>query len=166
MKLVKATDPYDWAAILRLIQTAFAGMEGRIDPPSSMHRLTPEAIATQALTGEVWVIEDPAPIACVFLTPKPDCLYLGKLAVFPARQSEGIGRHLVSNAIDRCRALGFDRLELETRIELIENHRAFAKMGFKEVARTAHPGYDRPTSLTMQQKVTPNEPTPEIRGPA
>ena len=34
----QAVAPYDWPALLALIQAAFAGMDGRIDPPSSMHR--------------------------------------------------------------------------------------------------------------------------------
>ncbi len=84
----RASDPYDWAALLDLIRRAFAGMEGRIDPPSSMHALTPESIAAQARSGEVWVIGAP-PVACVFLTPKPGALYLGKLAVAEARAATG-----------------------------------------------------------------------------
>jgi hypothetical protein len=49
----RATEPCDWAALLALIRAEFAFMEGRIDPPSSMHGLTPETIALQARTGEV-----------------------------------------------------------------------------------------------------------------
>ena len=36
-----ASDFSDWAGLLRLLEEAFASMEGRIDPPSSVHRLTP-----------------------------------------------------------------------------------------------------------------------------
>ncbi len=36
----RARSPFDWSGLLRLIQLAFSGMEGRIDPPSSIHRLT------------------------------------------------------------------------------------------------------------------------------
>ena len=64
-----ATDPSLWPAVLRLLQEAFAYMEGRIDPPSSLRDLTPEALTRQAEVGEIWVIG--APLACVFLTPKP-----------------------------------------------------------------------------------------------
>ncbi len=76
----RALAPYDWPALLALIRAEFSGMEGRIDPPSSMHRLTAETIAEQATKAEVWVIGTP-PRACVFLTPKADALYIGKLAV-------------------------------------------------------------------------------------
>uniref|UniRef100_UPI0035627CC2 GNAT family N-acetyltransferase n=1 Tax=Actibacterium sp. TaxID=1872125 RepID=UPI0035627CC2 len=78
----RALPPYDWNAVLRLIRASFAYMEGRIDPPSALHRLTAQDIAAQSESAEIWVIEENnAPVACVFLTPRDDVLYLGKLAV-------------------------------------------------------------------------------------
>ncbi len=149
--LVRATDPFDWPGVLALIQRAFAGMEGRIDPPSSVHRLTAEGIAAQARTGEIWVV--PPLQACMFLTPKDGRLYLGKLAVEPALQGRGLARQLVALAEERARALGFAILELETRVELTENHAIFARLGFVETGRKAHPGFDRPTSITFAKRV-------------
>ena len=127
-------------------------MEGRIDPPSSMHRLTEAAIADQARTGEVWIAGDP-PVACVFLTPRPDALYLGKLAVAVGHRGRGLARRLVDHASRRAAARGLPALELQTRIELTENHAAFAGMGFAATGTTAHQGYDRPTSITMRRPV-------------
>ncbi|MGP3696985.1 GNAT family N-acetyltransferase [Rhodobacter sp. NSM] len=150
----RASDGEDWAAILGLILRAFAHMEGRIDPPSSAHRLTPEAIAGQAREGEVWLVGDPV-AACLFLTPKPHALYLGKLAVEPSMQRRGLGRSLMAVAEERARALGLPALELETRIELVGNHATFRAMGFVQVAATAHPGFDRPTSLTFRRVLAP-----------
>ena len=91
MKPLRAQDPYDWPHLRNLIVRAFAGMDGRIDPPSSAHHLTADDIAAQAASGEVWVIGAPA-VACVFLTPLADKLYLGKLAVDPAVQRMGYAR--------------------------------------------------------------------------
>ncbi|WP_103258445.1 GNAT family N-acetyltransferase [Tabrizicola aquatica] len=152
MTPIRATDPYDWAALLRLIQDAFAFMDSRIDPPSSMHALTPETIAAQARSGEVWAIGTP-PLACVFLTPKPGALYIGKLAVAATHRHQGLARSLIDLAETRARALDLPALELQTRIELTENHATFRALGFAETARTAHPGYDRPTSLTFRRPV-------------
>jgi predicted N-acetyltransferase YhbS len=149
---LRAVAPYDWEAILRLVQESFAYMEGRIDPPSSMHRLTAKAIAEQAQKGEVWVIEENgAPVACLFLTPRPDALYLGKLAVANTHRGKGLARRLVEQAETRARALNLPALELQSRIELTGNHAAFAAMGFVQLGATAHPGYDRPTSLTFRK---------------
>jgi GNAT superfamily N-acetyltransferase len=148
----RCRDPHDWAALLRLIREAFAGMEGRIDPPSSMHALTPEAVAEQARTGEIWVIGTP-PVACLFLTPKPGALYLGKLAVLEGHRGHGLAQALVDRAESRARELGLPALELQTRVELTENHATFRALGFVETGRTAHPGFDRPTSITFRRPV-------------
>lgn len=137
-------------AILDLIRRCFASMEGRVDPPSSMHRLTAETIAQHCHDGEVWTIGTP-PVACVFLTPKADCLYLGKLAVDAEWRGQGLAALLVDHAMDRARAHGLNAVELQVRVELTENHQAFAKMGFVKTGETAHPGYDRPTSITMHR---------------
>ena len=51
----------------------------------------------------------------------------------------------------RAKALGLRGVELQTRIELTANHATFAALGFVETERTAHPGYDRPTTLTFRR---------------
>lgn len=152
MKPYQCQDPFAWPVILGLIQTEFAFMDGRIDPPSSMHALTAETIATHARTGEVWAMGRP-PVACVFLTPKPQVLYIGKLAVAATHRGKGLARQLITLASTRARALHLPALELQTRVELTENQATFRALGFSEVARTAHPGHDRPTSITFRRAV-------------
>lgn len=149
----RARDPFDWPALLALIRAGFAAMEGRIDPPSSMHRLTAAAIARQAREGEVWVIGAPEPLGCVFLTARADALYLGKLAVAPSHRGRGLGRALVAAAEARAAELGLPAVELETRIELCENHALFGALGYARTAETAHPGFARPTSVTMRKEI-------------
>ena len=127
-------------------------MQGRIDPPSSMLRLTAEALAAQSRTAEIWAIGHP-PHACVILTPKADALYIGKLAVAADHRRKGLARALIDLAESRARALGLPGLELETRVELVGNQATFVALGFVESARTAHPGYDRPTSITYRRAV-------------
>lgn len=144
----------DLCAILALIRAAFAGMEGRIDPPSSMYALTAGDIARQAIEGEVWAIGGP-PLACVFLTPRAGSLYLGKLAVLPGHQGQGLGRRIVGVAEARARAMGLRMLELSTRIELVENHAAFRAMGFAQTGSASHSGFDRITTLIFTKPVAP-----------
>jgi ribosomal protein S18 acetylase RimI-like enzyme len=138
--------PEDLPATLPLIQSAFGFMDRRIDPPSSMHRLTIDDLAE----SDVWVIGAP-PLACIVLTPKADALYLGKLAVASSERGKGHARTLIDQAETRARELGLSALELQTRIELTENQRTFEAMGFTELARTAHEGYNRPTSITYRR---------------
>lgn len=144
--------PYDWAALLTLIQESFATMEGRIDPPSSMHDLTPDSIEAHATSDEVWAIGTP-PIACVFLTPLADALYIGKLAVAENHRRHGHARTLIDLANSRACVLHLPFLELQTRVELTENQRTFTALGFLETGRSAHAGYARPTSITYRRAV-------------
>jgi GNAT superfamily N-acetyltransferase len=137
--------------VLTLIRSEFAYMDGLIDPPSSVHGLTLSDLQNPA--HEVMVIGDPVE-ACVILTPRPPVLYIGKLAVAGHARRRRLGTILINIAAGRARALHLTHLELQTRIELVGNQAAFAAMGFVETARTAHKGYDRPTSITYQRKIT------------
>lgn len=144
----------DMGALLRLIRAAFADMRGRIDPPSSVDRLDAADLGRLAAAGEIWVMEDPGRfVGCVILTPKPDHLHLGKLAADPAFRREGIARQLIRHAEARAQALGLPELRLETRVELTGNHDTFRALGFTETGRTAHPGFDRPTSVTFAKRL-------------
>lgn len=148
-----ATADEDWAAIHSLLTEAFAFMEGRIDPPSSLGKLDPAGLAGKAAQEIVLIAEAPELAGCLFARAEPDRLYLGKLAVRPARQGLGIGRALIAAAEREAIRLGLAELELQTRIELSENHAAFTALGFQRVGETAHPGFDRPTSVTMRKRV-------------
>jgi ribosomal protein S18 acetylase RimI-like enzyme len=149
MELYRMTPGDDFAPILALITRAFAGMHARIDPPSSLQSLTIETLQSG---GEVWAAGHPAS-ACMILTPRPDHLYLGKLAVDPAMQGRGLARILITQAETRARQLNLPCIQLQTRVELTENHRVFTRLGFTQTAATAHPGYARPTSLTFTKEV-------------
>lgn len=146
-----AIDPALWPAILALLHDCFAYMEGRIDPPSSLRDLTPQALSRQAETGEIWIMG--APVACMFLTPRPGALYVGKLAVAASHRGHGLAWRLIDHAEVRAKALGRPALELQTRVELTENQAAFRAMGFVETGRTAHEGYLQPTSITYRRAV-------------
>ena len=131
-------------------------MDGVIDPPSSAHRLTPEVAASaKALRGSLAFWRGPATaiVGCAFIAEQSDHFYLGKLAVLPAHQGRGIGRRLLEAAERHAVSAGKPLIELQTRVELTANHRAFRALGFVEIGRTAHEGYDRPTSVTMRKRL-------------
>lgn len=151
-KRITPDDPH-LPNVLALLNEAFAYMDGRIDPPSSLHSLTVHKLADLAKDGMLWTIGTP-PIATVTLTPKPDCLHLGKLAVANSAKGQGHARTLVALAKSEAIASGLPLVRLETRIELVENHRTFEHLGFVKTGDSAHPGFDRPTSITMDLKVS------------
>ncbi len=145
-------EDYDWHALLLLIGQSYASMAGRIEPPSPIHRQSVAEIARQAETGEVWVLEqDSGPVACIFLAPHPDALYLSKIAVAAHWRNQGLARMLVSHAETRARAMGLPAIELESPIEMVENHATFTALGFSQTGSTTHEDFDSPTSLTFRK---------------
>ncbi|RWA77388.1 GNAT family N-acetyltransferase [Mesorhizobium sp. M1C.F.Ca.ET.193.01.1.1] len=147
-----APDYARWDELLALILRAFAYMDEVIDPPSSAHRLTPENLESKARQETVFLaVENGRLAGCVFALERANDFYVGKLAVEPGLQGRGIGARLMQAVEDLARRRGKPAIELQTRIELAANHAAFARLGFRETGRTAHAGYDRPTSITMRK---------------
>ncbi|MEX2518945.1 MAG: GNAT family N-acetyltransferase [Paracoccaceae bacterium] len=144
----------DWPAIRALVAEAFAFMEGRIDPPSSIRRWTAATFAAEAAAGAGFLAENAgALIGCIFTRTKGDALYIGKLAVRPGQRGGGVARALIDAAEAEAEARGLKALTLQTRIELVENHATFTRLGFEEVGRSAHAGYARPTSVSFRRRV-------------
>lgn len=147
-----AADIDRWDEVLALIMRAFAFMDGVIDPPSSAHRLTVENLRARALEETAFLaLKENEIVGCVFVLKRADDLYIGKLAVEPTLQGQGVGKQLMQAVEDLARSHNRTAIELQTRIELTGNHAAFARLGFRETERTAHKGYDRPTSITMRK---------------
>ena len=154
IRISQAGPDEEWSELLALLHRAFAFMEGRIDPPSSLHLLDPSGLKAKA-TAEICLLarDGGAIIGCVFCEPRDRTLYIGKLAVDPAHQGQGVGRALLARAEAEARVRNLPMLELQTRVELTDNHEAFVSMGFIRTGETNHPGYDRPTSVTMRKTV-------------
>jgi predicted N-acetyltransferase YhbS len=147
-----AADFDRWDEVLALIMRAFASMDGVIDPPSSAHRLTVENLRDKARQEMGFAaLKDGRTVGCVFVLERTNDFYVGKLAVEPDFQGQGIGSQLMQAVEDLARNRGKPAIELQTRVELTGNHAAFARLGFRETERTAHKGYDRPTSITMRK---------------
>ncbi|MEP6566453.1 MAG: GNAT family N-acetyltransferase [Mesorhizobium sp.] len=139
-----------WDDVLALIMRAFAAMDGVIDPPSSAHLLSVDSLKAKAGEETAFLaLKDGRIVGCVFVQERPDDFYVGKLAVEPGFQGQGIGKQLMQAVEALARSRDKAAIELQTRIELTANHAAFARLGFRETEQTAHKGYDRPTSITM-----------------
>lgn len=143
----------DFAALQGLLQSCFAFMAGRIDPPSSLDMMSQADLRAKAKAENLILFRDEtgAPMACLFAVQQGNILYLGKLAVAQQLRGQGIARALIGVAENLARDLGLQALELQTRVELTENHACFTRLGFRETARVAHAGYDHPTSICFQR---------------
>ncbi len=145
----------DLPALHQLLQGAFAYMDDRIDPPSSLTRMNQDDISAKTQTEDLFVVrEGERPVACLFGTERGSIYYIGKLAVAQTHRRKKLASALVSAAARHAQLLGYVALELESRVELVENHAVFARLGFEKVGETAHPGYTRPTSYTFRRPLS------------
>lgn len=147
----------DFDRVLKVVRTAFAAHDGRIDPPSSANQATTATLQVMAETGILILAstaESPV-VGCVFGTPERDSLYLSKLAVAPAWQGNGIGRRLVSALVDEAHRAGHARVTLGVRLALLENIALFESLGFVRTGVKCHPGYATPTSQDMVLTLQP-----------
>lgn len=156
----------DWPQLVGLIRDSFAYMHSRIDPPSSLQKMGIEEFKAKAITETLIVAEeDRSIIGCAFAAIRDDCVYVGKVAVVQAARGKGVARAMFLAAEALAREYGRGFLELQTRVELVENHATFAALGFVKVAESAHPGYNRPTSITMRRRVSEGANWSFDRGP-
>ena len=141
-----------WERLLELLRAAFAYQEHRINPPSSVLALDAGSLAEKSSREHLFVATFASELAgCVFALDRPPLLHVSKLAVWPHLQGRGIGRRLMSAVEIFARESGRTVLELETRIELTENHRTFEALGFNRVSEHAHEGYDHTTYIRMRR---------------
>lgn len=142
----------NWHELHGLLHTCFAYMADRIDPPSSLNRMTSDDLRRKSEAETLVLAYDAGRlVGCAYLADRPDAIYIGKVAVLPEHQRRGILRRMMAIAERLAHDCGKRALELETRIELAENHATFRALGFAKSAEKAHAGYDRPTSITMRK---------------
>jgi predicted N-acetyltransferase YhbS len=87
--------------------------------------------------GEVLVAEvDGVVVGCVALRPAGDGVYeLSKMAVSPELRGRGVGRRVITAAVERARSLGATSLFLGSSTRLAPAVHLYESVGFTHVAR-------------------------------
>ena len=144
----------DIAAILAVTKAAYASHAGRLDPPSGVVREQPEAVERYLNDGGVIVAEvDGQIVGAVRYEPRDDHLYLGRLAVAPAWQRQGIGRRLVEAVEEWALLLGLDEVHLGVRMELTEYHDLYRRLGYVDNGTAPFKHDERYHYLKMKKRV-------------
>lgn len=145
---------YDAAPVVHaLTQAAFAGYEA-LDPPSGASRETVEAVRRdlEAAGGALaWL--DSRPVGCLRFVVAADHLHVRRVAVTPELQGTGIGRALMAWAEAQAENRGLPRVTVGVRLSVPGNLAFYRRLGYEVVAEHAHPGYERPTWVSMQKGV-------------
>ena len=104
----------DFEELHRLLRRCFAGMEGRIDPPSSLHRMSPEYLRKMAQEQVLITCYDGKTlIGCGFTEDQAEVFYLSKLAIDPAYQGRGLLREMVNRFLRLALESGKHRVILD-----------------------------------------------------
>jgi predicted N-acetyltransferase YhbS len=151
--ILRAATAADAAAIAKTIAAAFEEYRGKLRPESGAFRETAEGIAAELAreSGAIVAERNGQVLGCVMVKLEEDDLYLGRLAVVPAARGQGIARKLVEAVEDEARRRELAGVRLGVRIVLPENQRLFTALGYVEVSREAHEGFDHPTSINMRK---------------
>lgn len=152
---LRAATAADAGLLSHLIIGAFSTHEGRLDPPSSALKETPQAVRAKLATHGAAIAESGGKaVGCVLFTPEEDSiLYIGRLAVDAAWRRRGVARALVAYAEAEARRRGLQQMRLQVRIPLVDNQALFKSCGFVEVGRESHPGYTGPTTIRMEKRL-------------
>lgn len=145
----------DAAKILATIVAAFEQYRGKLVPPSGAFGETVEAIAAELAKDARAVVAERngEMLGCVMTYEVEGDLYFGRLAVVPAARSTGLARRLIEAVEADARRRGLPGVRLGVRIALTDNQRLFQSLGYREISREAHPGFDHPTSINMRKSL-------------
>jgi len=151
--LLRAATATDAASIAATIAASFEQYRGKLEPESGAFRETAEGIAAELAreSGAIVAERNGRMIGCVMVKLIEDDLYFGRLSVVPEARGEGIARRLVEAVEDEARRRELAGVRLGVRIVLTENQQLFSSMGYVEISREAHEGFDHPTSINMRK---------------
>jgi len=143
----------DAAVLAATIAAAFEQYRGKLVPPSGAFGETADSIAHELANGAGAIVAERNSIVvgCVMTKLEDGDLYLGRLAVLPAARGMGLARRLIAAVEAEARARRLPGVRLGVRIALVANQKLFNALGYREISREAHPGFDQPTSINMRK---------------
>ena len=153
--VLRAATLADAARIAATIAAAFEQYRGKLIPESGAFGETAEAIAVELAKGAGAIVAERngEMVGCVMIHEMESDLYFGRLAVLPAARGTGLARRLIDAVEAEARRRGLSGVRLGVRVVLTENQRLFRSLGYREISREAHPGFDYPTSINMRKSL-------------
>ena len=151
--ILRAATAADAPAVAATIAAAFEQYRGKLEPESGAFRETVESIAAELAheSGAIIAERNGHIVGCVMVKLMEGDLYFGRLSVVPEARGLGIARRLIDAVEDEARRRGLAGVQLGVRIVLTENQRLFKSLGYVEISREAHEGFDYPTSINMRK---------------
>jgi ribosomal protein S18 acetylase RimI-like enzyme len=150
---MRLASPADAATVAALIVAALEECRGWLVPPSAALAETSETVEAQlrgsygALAAEV----DGLAAGRILFNPQGRDLYFGRLSVLPAYGRTGLAEALIAAVEAEASRRDAAGVFLSVRIALPAKQRLFERVGYVEIGRQAHPGFDHPTWIDMRK---------------
>lgn len=126
--------------VYAIMMAAFEEFRGNLEPPSSAHDETIAHVRrAMASGGAVLAWDEGTAVGSARFQPRPDHLYVGRLAVLPASRGRGVAAALMAFLADHARRLGLPEVRVEVRQSLPGNVAFFRRLGFQTVSEQPHP---------------------------
>jgi ribosomal protein S18 acetylase RimI-like enzyme len=151
--ILRAATAVDAPVVAATIAAAFEQYRGRLEPESGAFDETADGIAAELghESGCILAEQNGKVLGCVMVKLLEGDLYFGRLAVLPSARGRGIARLLIDAVEDEARRRELPGVRLGVRIVLTENQALFTSLGYVEIGREAHEGFDHPTSINMRK---------------
>ena len=150
----------DAAVLAATIAAAFEQYRGKLVPESGAFGETADGIAAELAhdlskggAGAIVAERNGTVVGCVMTKIEEGDLYFGRLSVLPAARGLRLAGRLIAAVEDDARARGLPGVRLGVRIALPDNQKLFHSLGYREISREAHPGFDNPTSINMRKTI-------------
>jgi len=156
--VLRAATCADAAVLAATIAAAFEQYRGKLVPESGAFRETADAIArelsvdfSEGGAGAIVAERNGTVVGCVMTKLEDGDLYFGRLSVLPAARGAKLAVRLIAAVENEARRRGLPGVRLGVRIALPDNQKLFHSLGYREISREAHPGFDHPTSINMRK---------------
>ena len=128
----------DAPVLAATIAAAFEQYRGKLVPESGAFRETADGIAAELRkdAGAIIAERNGVVLGCV----------MTKL-----EEGEGLAARLIKAVEDEARRRGLPGVRLGVRVVLTDNQRLFQSLGYREISREAHEGFDYMTSINMRK---------------
>jgi len=138
--VIREAQASDIPLILDILVRSFAGVAQRFgltpeNCPKHLAFCTAERLEQDVARGlQFYLLEDnETACGCVAMEhPKPEVVYLERLAVLPEFRSKGFGRALVRHVLDQAKAVGVQRVEIGIIAEDVELKQWYERFGFAQ----------------------------------
>lgn len=146
--VLRRAEDADATAIGRVVDAAY-GAYGDLLGRTPLPMLADHARAVRE--HEVWVLEEAevagagaarAVVGVIELEPREDHLWVENVAIDPARQGRGLGRHLLQHAEAEARRHGLPEIRLLTNERYAANLAMYRRYGYLETHREPYQGTD------------------------